>query len=172
MNPVPSLTPLQRMLLRTDGTLTPILEAYAGEAVEVVRLHQEYDLSTEGDGALLVPPGVKVLRRRVVLRGSQSRRSLLYAEAVIVPERVEPCLVEDLLGTDKPIGALLSEYRVETLRDILVVEREPAGPAGRFLGADPAATVLSRTYRIVAGHRPIMLITEKFRAELFRTLRA
>ena len=170
MNLIPSLTPLQRMLLRTDGTLTPILEAYAGEPVEVVKLHQEYDVSTDADGALQLPPEVKVLRRRVVLRGRHSRQPLLCAEAVVVPERVVPYLVEELLGTNKPIGGLLAEYRVETLREILVVDREPAGPSGPLLGTSTTADVLSRTYRIVARGQPIMLITEKFRAEAFRAL--
>jgi len=166
----PSLTPLQRMLLRTDGTLSPILEAYAGEPVAVEKLSQEYDRSGAADAPLELGNDTKVLRRRVLLRGGRSGRVLLYAEATIVPERIEACLVEELLGTDKPIGELLSEYRIESRRDILVIDREPAGPYGAYFDTDDSVPMLFRTYRIVAGGEPIMLITERFPATAFRTL--
>ena len=71
------------------------------------------------------------------------------------------------MGTDKPIGALLSEYRIESRRDILVIDREPAGPCGGYFGIAPSAPTLFRTYRIVAGGHPISLITEKFPAAAF-----
>lgn len=168
----PSLTPLQQMLLRTDGTLTPILEACASEPVEVVKLHQEFDVCGQADPRLELPAEAKVLRRRVVLRGALTKTPLLYAEAVVVPDRVDSCLVEDLLRTDKPIGTLLAEYRVETLRDILAVGLSAAGDCGPSLAASPAAPVVSRTYRIVAHREPIMLITESFRADAFLRLPA
>jgi chorismate-pyruvate lyase len=96
----------------------------------------------------------------------------LYAEATVVPERVQAWLVEELMGTDKPIGALLSEYRIESRRDILVIDREPAGPCGAYFGIAPSAPALFRTYRIVAGGHPISLITEKFPAAAFVALPA
>lgn len=166
----PSLTPLQQMLLRTDGTLTPILEAYAGEPVQVVKLHQEFDVARRPDAPLELRGDSKVLRRQVLLRGGRTERVLLHADAVIATEQVEACLVEELLGTDKPIGQLLSEYLVETRRDILTIDRQPGGRYSAFFGLTPSAPMLFRTYRIVAGGRPIMLITERFPATAFLQL--
>ena len=163
-----SLTRFQRMLLGTDGTVTHLLEAYAGEPIEVVKLLQEFDASTDADRHLDVSESDKVLRRRVLLRGSGSKANLLYAEAVVVLGRVEPALLDGLLGTDKPIGALLAEHRTETFREILHIDREPAGPCGHHFGIDATAEVIARTYRIVAGERPVILITEKFPPTFFR----
>jgi chorismate-pyruvate lyase len=169
-------TRFQRMLLGTDGTVTHILEAYADEAIDLVKLLQVFDTSNEADAGLqLAGEGLspaKVLRRRVVLRGRRSQRSLLYAEAVVVVERVEPAFLEGLLGTDKPIGVLLAENRTETFREILRVSREPAGACAPSLGIDASSEVFSRTYRVVARRQPMILITEKFEADAFRELPA
>ena len=162
-------TRFQRMLLGTDGTVTHILEAYADEPIEVVKLLQEFDTSNDDDADLLLA-GDKVLRRRVLLRGSRSRRPLLYAEAVIVVERVEPAFLEGLLNTDKPIGVLLAENRTETFREILRAGREPAEGCGPILGIDASAEVFCRTYRVVARRQPMMMITERFHADAFREL--
>lgn len=166
------LTRFQRILLGTDGTVTHILEAYAEESIEAVKLAQELDTSEDGDAALELPEGATVLRRQVVLRGRHSGRNLLYAEAVVVPERVHLDLLNALFTTDKPIGTLLAENRTETFREILVVDREPAGPCAAHFGIDAATELIFRTYRIVARRQPIMMITEKFPADFFRGLPA
>jgi chorismate-pyruvate lyase len=163
-----SLTRFQRMLLGTDGTVTHILEAYAEEPIEVVKLLQVFDTSKEEDGALLLVPEGPVLRRRVVLRGRHSRRNLLYAEAVVAVDRIGSTFLEGLTGSDKPIGVLLSEHRIETYREILSTERRAAGPSGAHFHLDPAAVILSRTYRIISGGKPILVIMEMFAPELGR----
>ena len=167
-----SLTRFQRILLGADGTLTHILEAYANEAIEAVKLQQELALSNEGDTALDLDGPATVLRRRVLLRAVYSRQILLYAEAVVVPERVGAEFLEGLVSTSRPIGRLLAENRVESFREILNVDREPAGTCAHHFGVEPTATLLFRTYRILSGGLPIMLITEKFPAEFFRDLPA
>jgi chorismate-pyruvate lyase len=164
------LTPFQRMLVGTDGTVTHILEAYAGEAIEVVKLHQGFDAANGADRMLDVETGDDVLRRRVVLRTASTRRNLLYAEAVVAVSRVAPAFVDGLVGTDKPIGVLLGEHRMETLREILQVEREAAGPSAVHFQVQPTSELIVRVYRIVAQGRPIVVITEKFPTHLFREL--
>ena len=164
----PTFTRFQRMLLATDGTVTHILEAYAEEPIEVVKLLQQFDVAGDLDAALGLPPDEKVLRRHVVLRGVESRRHLLYAEAVVAVGRIEPAVLDGLLATDKPIGVLLAERRTETFREILQVGREPAGPVGAHFGLARAAALVFRTYVIVAGGQPLIQITEKFPTDHFR----
>ena len=166
------LTRFQRILLGTDGTVTKILEAYAEEPIEVLKLLQLSDRADTGDVDLGLAEGEGVLRRRVVIRGRHTRRSLLYAEAVVAIQRAEPAFLEGLLETDKPIGALLAELRTETFREILAVGREPAGPCAAHLGIDPTAELVFRTYRIIARRQPIVVIIEKFPAASFRDLPA
>ena len=165
------LTRFQRILLGTDGTVTDILETFAGEPMEVVKLLQALDTSNDTDPGF-VQPGEEVLRRRVLLQGRRSGRTLLYAEAVVVVHRVSPVIVEGLLETDKAIGVLLAESRTETFREILRVDREPAGDLATHFGIGPADDLLWRTYRIISGGRPVIVITEKFPADFFRGLPA
>ncbi|MGH9177206.1 MAG: chorismate--pyruvate lyase family protein [Acidimicrobiales bacterium] len=167
-----SLTRFQRILLGADGTVTHILEAYADETIEAVKLLQQLDTADEGEAALDVAPGSTVLRRRVLLRGVRSGRTLLYAQAAVVPERVGVDVLEGLISTNKPIGRILSEHRTETFRRILEVDRERAGACASYFGIEPSAALLYRTYVIASGRAPIMLITEKFPAEFFRDLPA
>lgn len=166
------LTRFQRMLLATDGTLTHILEAYADEPIEVEKLLQAFDTSTDDDAHLDLGYDEKVLRRRVLLRGRTSGRNLLYAEVVVVADRVDPVFLAGVVGTDKPIGLLLAESRMETFREILVAGRRAAGAVGPRFGLPPASDLVFRTYRVLAGGRPIMLITEQFPPHLFRALPA
>jgi chorismate-pyruvate lyase len=167
-----SFTRFQRMLLGTDGTVTHILEAYAGEPVEVVKLRQEFELAVDADAELELSAEDKVLRRRVLLKGAESGRTLLYAEAVVALARVAPELLEGLVSTDKPIGILLAEHRTETFREILRVRRELAGPSGAHFDIEPAAELVTRTYRIVHSGQPMILITEKFPVTFFRDVPA
>ena len=159
------------MLLGMDGTVTHILEAYADQPIDVVKLLQEIDTWKPGDARLLLSEG-KVLRRHVLLRARRSRQTLLYAEAVVALERADPTLLQALLETDKPIGVILAENRTETFREILELGREPAGSCGDHFGIGPAAELIFRTYRILAGQQPVILITEKFPADSFRELPA
>lgn len=167
-----ALTRFQRMLVGTDGTVTHILEAYADEPIEVVKLVQVFDTSNDAGAHLHLSRDNRVLRRQVLLRGRRTGQHLLYAEAIIVPERVDPAVLDALVGTDKPIGVLLAENRTETFREILAVDREPAGSCARYFGIEPDAQLIFRTYRIVARQQPVMLITEKFPANFFRELQA
>jgi chorismate--pyruvate lyase len=142
--------------------VTRLLEAYADEPIEVVKLVQAFAPADAGDASLGLAPGDRVLRRRVLLRGRHSGRTLLYAEADVVAEHVHPAVLEGLVETDLPIGVLLDANRTETFREILSVDREPAGRVGVHFGTDPTADVFARTYVIVAGGQPIVRITEKF----------
>ena len=165
-----SLTRFQRMLLGTDGTVTHILEAYADEPVEVVKLLQALDVGGEADAELELSTDDKLLRRRVLLRGTETGRTLLYAEATVAVARVGPEILDGLVRTDRPIGALLAAHRTETFREILRVQREPAGALGAYFGVEPSADLIARTYRIIQGRRPLILITEKFPLTSFRDL--
>ena len=162
-----TFTRFQRMLVGTDGTVTHILEAYCDEPVEVVKLLHERDVAGALDADLELAPGDEVLRRRVLLRGARTHRSLLYAEAVVALGRVQAAFLDGLVSTDKPIGVLLAEARTETFREILHVGRELAGTCGTHFGLDPDAELISRTYRILRAGRPMILITEKFPADSF-----
>ncbi len=159
----PPLSRLQRVLLTTDGTVTHVLEAYESERILVQKLGQSQD--SEVAPAEMEPAGPEtVMRRCILLQGSQTKETYVYAESVILSDRLERRVAEGLLFTEEPIGRLLLDSRLETFREILDCGREPAGERAQHFGLDESAPLISRTYRVIAGHRPIMLITEKFPA--------
>lgn len=160
-------TLFQRILLITDGTVTHLLETFAGEPICVIKLHQSIDDAAAGVDELALRARQRVLHREVLLVGCTTRRAFVYAESLIVPDRLDPVVRDGLLESSKPIGYLLEESRTETFRQIIASRRESAGACGSYFGIDAAADVLTRTYRVLAGGRPIMLITEKFPADAF-----
>ncbi|HET9052063.1 MAG TPA: chorismate pyruvate-lyase family protein [Candidatus Dormibacteraeota bacterium] len=155
---------LQRILLVTDGTVTHMLEAYAREPIRVVKLHQSIEPCTDDLPDLELDRGHDVMRREVLLQGSRSGHIFIHAVSRIVPDRLDDALRRGLEESTKPIGLLLEESRTETFREILTSSREPAGSSALHFGIDPAAALISRSYRVISGGRPIMLITERFPA--------
>lgn len=164
------LPPLQRVLLTTDGTVTNVLEALSGEAIALVKLSQSYDLSPTEDPDLRTVEGESLIRRRILLRGRRSGRNYVYAESVILVNRLHPRLCNDLIETDNPVGKLLVQSRIETFREFVSWGFEPAGDIAGHFGLREDDQLISRTYRVFAQRAPIMVITEKFPASAFQEL--
>lgn len=153
---------LHRILLATDGTVTLILEAFANERIEAVRLAQSLQpAGVEPAELLAVEPGSSVLDRHVLLRGADSGATFLYGESLIVASRLDRNLLDDLDCTHKPIGHLLRASRLETFREVLAVGEQAAGPYGTYFDCGGEAVLLFRTYRIILRGQPIALITER-----------
>lgn len=153
---------LHRILLATDGTVTTILEVYAGESIETTRLaHSLQPVLPHSAELLDIDVGRPVLNRHVLLRGVSSGTTFLYGESLIVPERLDPSIIDRLGSANEPIGQLLRACRLETFREVLAVGEQPAGSCGAYFGSGHDAVLLFRTYRIILRGRPVVLITER-----------
>jgi chorismate-pyruvate lyase len=155
-------SPLQRILLVTDGTVTEILEAYSGESMRLVKLLEEVTTIEDTLPGLDLRAGEQVLRRQIVLQGKMTLGNFLYADSYIALDRLDDSLRRALLESHKPIGFLIQEQRMETFREILGCGRELAGPIAHHFHIDPADGMIWRTYRVFFRGEPIMQITEKF----------
>ncbi len=152
-----ALSPVLRMLVVTDGTVTELLEAYFLEPIGVRKL-----------GPLrLEERQERVYEREVLLVGESSRRVYVHAHSTILLDRLDAPLREGLLQTDKGIGRLLREAHMETFRELGPYWTEPAGPLAVCIGVLPSATLLGRTYVVFCREQPIMRITERFCCEAF-----
>ena len=156
------LSLLQRIILTTDGTVGRILEQFAGEAMTLIKLSQTVGPIVGGDSLLGVEEDERVLCRHVLLQGSRTRSNFLYAESLVRSAGVAPSLFREMVSSDVPLGYLLNQHRLETFREVLASGEEQAGECGRHFNIAPTEPLVFRTYRIFAGHRPIILITEKF----------
>lgn len=162
------LSSFQRILMTTDGTVTEILEAQLWESIQVVKLYQDLVELDTAVPYLDVEPQSRALVRKVMLRGKLSHKNYIYAESIIIPERLDDKLKDGLLNFQKPIGLLMLEDRLETFREILSCKLEPAEEVAQHFDIAPESNLVSRTYRIFANRFPIMLITEKFPETSFR----
>jgi chorismate--pyruvate lyase len=172
MTPSLDLDPLDRMLLSSDGTVTTLLEACAGEAVatrttrEAGPAAREALLAAVGrwwqpDETLLeLMPGERVIARRVVLRGVRSDVPYLLAESVVAVDRLPAPVVKRLMRTGASLGRVLIAGSIATRRQVLDVAATRAAESSDDLGVSPCMTLARRTYRITAGHRAAALVTE------------
>lgn len=156
-----------RILVATDGTLTHILEAYAAEPVHLVKLSHDVVTDAAVRAAFSLDPHERALRRIILLKGSTSGTTFVYAESVVMLDRLPPPVAEGLLETDIPIGKLLFSCRAETFREIIAVGEEHDPVAATHFGVDPWRPLVSRTYEIVYENRPVTRITEKFPTSWF-----
>lgn len=161
------LTPFQRVILTTDGTLTEILEAYLFEEIRLIKLFEGIVSIDQEILALDIPYGQEVLKRRILLQGKISKKNWLYAESIIVLERLEAEFRKKLLYSQIPIGKLWLEHRLETFKEIISSVREPAKEISNYFHIKEEDNLLCRTYCVFSSRQPIMMITEKFPENYF-----
>jgi chorismate-pyruvate lyase len=153
---------LQRVLLATDGTLTDVLEAAHLEPVGIRKLASVIEPAPARHEALDLPAGDRIMHRRVRLIGERTGRTYAYAESDLAIDRLPSAFRDALLTSDTPMGRLWLEHRLETLKEMLSAARLPMGALAVHFSGDPGGDLLSRSYRLVHGGQPLMVITEYF----------
>ena len=100
---VARLSTIQRILLATDGTVTSVLEAYAGEPMALVKLSQRL-VKPPPATPLQLTAREQVMARTILLEGKTTATAFLYAQSLVVPQRLHPRLRHELVTGDEPIG--------------------------------------------------------------------
>jgi len=153
---------IPRILFATDGGIVHILEAYAAEPVELVRLASSLIADTSAWPEIGAEGDERALRRIGLLRGRQTGRVLVHAEAVLMLDRMPAAVVDELDRTGASVLKLLSQHRIATFREgVGEWEGRDDDIAARF-GVGPEEPLVARTYQIVAGGRPVAWMTETF----------
>lgn len=167
------IDPFDRMLLSTDGTVTTLLAACAGEPIITRATRQagpaplERLLTATGcwwhpDATLLeLSPADRVVARRATLRGGRSGVAYLLAESVVVLDRLPRRIADGLAREGASLACLLTAGPVEARREVLPAEAVTADEAAcDHLGVRPGAKLAQRTSRIVIGGRAAAAVTE------------
>lgn len=159
------LSLLQKILLGTDGTVTDMIALYAGEPIRVRKLEQE--LREGGAQTDLGCTGrERLLHRTIVLCGATG--NYLYAESQFVFERLSKSIQEQMLETDRPIGLLWKDEKLETFREIVDHSVGPCAAIAHYFDVPVTAPFISRTYLIHHMRKPLGKITEKWPLSFFR----
>ena len=162
------LSPVQRILLTTDGSVTRVLEALGREPVVVETIIQEVIEADDAlAGVLGVSPGEDVNYRVVNLVNSQGvlMRAVSYAPVA----RLEPGFRAPIMRRDKPIGRIMAELGIEARREVTDVGTAPAGEElARVFNVPAGSVLLRRTYNIIRRGDVLLSITEMFPYAFFR----
>jgi chorismate-pyruvate lyase len=146
----------------TDGTVTEVLEAYTGESMRLVKLEQDTRTLDRPLPGLEASAGEYVMHRKILLQGSISLTNYVFAETYLAIKSLDERTRDALTITHKPIGQLIRDGRIETFREILKCGVEPAGSLAEHFHLHRSDPLVFRVYRILAGQRPLMQITERF----------
>jgi chorismate-pyruvate lyase len=145
------------MLLTTDGSVTPMLEASFDSPVAV-----ETRINTVDE----IRP--RSLYRHAILRLADSGRPLLRASSVLAVDRLPAGARTALLVGEAPIGTVLRDARLETRRELAPYRADTATADDvEALGVDEGSIVFERTYRILSYSRELAIVTERMPASLF-----
>jgi chorismate-pyruvate lyase len=160
MVPVANRSILRAALESTHGTVTNFLEQLVGESVDA-QVHRHQTVAAPASNDLEVTEGEPLLQRAATLRGRRTGSPYVYAESVIVTNRLPTRFSQLLESSIDPIGRILNEMEIATTRKDLI------GPEGfgasRFEGAiNVGDVVFVRTYRIDSEQTPLMVISEWF----------
>jgi len=158
-------TLLQDALLRTDGTVTDLLELFADEQIDIEKVTPglytaECDHSECGS-----EPGSIV--RDVILRGKASGTRYIFAHSHLFPAVLSPAVQDRLTKTTDPIGKVLREYRTESFRQIQQSACNFMPAIARVLDQCDTDQMRWRRYSVISGGAVIMEITEVFSERLF-----
>ena len=159
------LTPFQRALLVTDGTVTRFLEAYTLSPVKIVLLKQEMQTLPAYHEWLSAKKGTEVIRRQVSLQtlNCTGRPPTIhtYATSLIILSRTPIVITQGLELKSDGLGTLLQRSGLETRRDLLWCGVDRPKDLPENLAHLDETPFLTRTYRIVTDGQPIMLINAR-----------
>lgn len=162
-----ALSTFQRILLTTDGTVTDMLEAYLCEQIQLVKLSEDLVKTSYFIPPMEIEEGTEFIERKILLRGRISRKNYIYAESIIVLDRLEDNFRNELVNTKTPIGKLWFEKRVETFKEIIDSGKYPARELSQYFNIDPEENLFFRTYCVRSNQKYTMMITEKFPESYF-----
>ena len=153
---------IPRILFATDGGIGHILEAFAGERVDLTRMTS----AAVTDPAERLEVGLvddeRGLWRRSLVRGRQTGRVFVHADSVVFLDRLPLAVADELVETGTNLLKLLTDCRIGTFREI-IAEWEGTNPQiAACLGIDPQEVQVARTYQIVVQGQPVARVTESF----------
>jgi beta-ribofuranosylaminobenzene 5'-phosphate synthase len=162
------LSPVQKILLTTDGSVTRILEALGGEPVTVETVGQGVIRADNKIARTLdVPAGSEVNHRVVNLRNPGG--VLLHAVSYAPLERLRPEFKAHIMRRDKPIGRIMAELGIEARREITGYGVMKADEElSKVFSIPLGALLLKRTYNIIYQGEVLLNITEIFPSTSFR----
>ncbi|AIY89428.1 chorismate pyruvate-lyase family protein [Geoglobus acetivorans] len=154
------MNPILRILERTDGSVTSIIEALTGERAEIKTIEQKViGAGPEIAQMLNISEGDEVNFRVVDIlsAGIRFARAVSYTPL----KRLDESFKRDLMSADIPVGKIISKYKLEVRREI----------NWSCIKENDLGKCLVRNYSIIHRREVLINITESFPFSAFDSLR-
>jgi beta-ribofuranosylaminobenzene 5'-phosphate synthase len=157
-----ALSPVQKILLTTDGSITRIFEALTGESISVDTEEQRVIPAGEDIAKVLkIEPGNEVNFRVVNLKNSKG--VLAHATSYAPLKRIEEGFRDKIMKADIPIGKIMSELKIEARREIVSCSVVHADKRlAELFDVPEGSNLLKRNYNIIHKNEVLLNITEIF----------
>ncbi|MHA1265750.1 MAG: chorismate--pyruvate lyase family protein [Candidatus Helarchaeota archaeon] len=169
------LSPLHRILLHTNGTVTQVLRQWTGSLINIIKpaIHscflwdklEKHHLYYRGENIGVASYDFKF--REVILQSAQTQTNLVYALSLIFIKNLTPTILHKLDHTDLGIGMIIDAEKLETYREILAFNKFKLQNVRFFQKIFPHAQhfILHRAYVIYHDRKPGFIINEYFPSE-------
>lgn len=111
---------------------------------------------------LAAPVGTTVIARQVLLSGKYSATIYAYAVSLLLADRLPKEVLQGLDVEPAGLGRIILNSQLENRREVLWYGREQIADLPEAIEVYTGNDFISRTYRIIVGNQPVMLINEKF----------
>ncbi|MHA1277614.1 MAG: chorismate--pyruvate lyase family protein [Candidatus Helarchaeota archaeon] len=169
------LSPLHRILLHTNGTVTQVLRQWTGSFINIVKPalnscflwdkleknHLYYKLDSVNHSCR------EFKYREVILQCVKTGTNLVYALSLICHLNLTPTILHKLDHSDLGIGMIIEAEKLETYREILAFKKFKVKDFSFFQKIFPRAKnyILHRCYVIYHKKKPCFIINEYFPSE-------
>ena len=169
------LSPLHRILLHTNGTVTQVLRQWTGSIINIVKPPlnscflwdklDKNDLYYKADSVNHSCTQFKY--REVILQSAATSTNLVYALSLICYQNLTPTVLHKLDHTDLGIGMVIDTEKLETYREILAFKKFKVKDFKFFQKIFPRAkhAILHRCYVLYHERKPCFIINEYFPSE-------
>jgi len=159
------VSPLLRILLTSDGSMTTLLEALRGGRIDLDVVRQgEEPVDDDTARRLGVRAHDPAITRHVWL--THAGRRLVYAVSVLPIASLSPSLAEEIRRGVEPLGRLLDACGRPAVRDGLRIGRINNHGLADAFGAPPSDPLWCRRYRLAVEHTLTASIVEVFSPRL------
>ena len=158
------LSPVARLLLTSDGSMTQMLEALNLSAVSMIIKRQEI-LSAQSLKMTVPEVSERALAREALL--ATENRSLIFAHSLLFSNNEDSCSLESIMETEKPLGRMFIGDKIKTLRDGLKIGQVSSPDIAAHFDVPADATLWGRYYNLSTDRGLSGIIFELFSPHLF-----
>ncbi|MFZ5877380.1 MAG: chorismate--pyruvate lyase family protein [Nitrospirota bacterium] len=152
-------SPVLRLLLTCDGSMTTALEALRGGRVDLELVRQgEEPIDADAARRLGVSSRQTAVSRHAWLTHAGER--LLYAVSVLPLESLNPAVAVEVRRGVEPLGRLFDTADRAVLRDGLRIGRVYDPELSAAFGVGPSVALWCRSYRLAVEHTLTASIVE------------